>query len=284
MDVVLFWFMVSTLKGLLIMKLIMASILTLSFISLVQAELYMGAVPSGNVDEDRALYQPIANAISTALGEKVNLEISKNWLVYSKKVILDRYDLVFSEAHVAAWLMRESMGGGGLAHEPLISFEGQHKVGLFVREDSEVTALEELERARLCSSPSPGVDAIQLYKLYPNPVIQPNIREVRGGYKKIAKLLKEGRCDAGVLKVSDEKLVDGLRLIRSLMPVPKAMLTVSSRQSREKFAVIKATLTDPKKQGEWRPLLEHYGSAAFEVADENRYAGFDDMLDMSWYW
>lgn len=233
-----------------------------------QAELILTAAPRGTEAEERALYEPLAKALSGWLNEKVVYEHPKDYTTYSFR-------------------MRN------LQHEPLVKLPGKLAFLIVTAADNTtVTDLDSLIGKRICGLASPNFGTLMAMALYPNPVRQPVLLSVRGGFKDSWNSFKQGKCVAVIvrdefyLKLSDADRAS-VRVVQNTRPAPNQTLTVGPKINAAKRAELVARLTSAEGAAASDKLFEVHSKKQkqWETAQADEYEGLDLILqDMSWGW
>ena len=240
------------------------------------ADYVLTAPPREDPASGQAVYGPLAEHLSSLLGEKVVYQHPGDWRSYERKMRDGAYDIIFDGPHFAAWRIEK-----GIAH-PLVKLPGRLDFVVAVRADQpELRDVQSLIGKRVCVLPSPNLTAMTAYSMFQNPMRQPQFIPVRGGMPQLAEKVANGDCVAGVLRTSfyEKKLNDAQRqalrvLVRS-QPLTNQGITVSNRldaAARQKMA--SALLTDDGRKAAGS-LLSRFGSTekGFEPASQDDYAG-----------
>ena len=101
---------------------ILASFILFSFIIFVenvQADLILSAPPRESLEDGQELYGPLAEHLSTLLGEEVTYQHPDNWLHYQRELRNDVYDIVFDGPHFVSWRVKN------LKHDVLLKLPGK---------------------------------------------------------------------------------------------------------------------------------------------------------------
>ena len=259
------------------------------FMLVISSSVYAGqsiliaSPPTSSVMLSAAAIQPLLDAISEETDMDVEYVQYDDWLNYTKDIRKDIYDILVSEAHVASWCLRKSQSGGGLEHQVVQRAKGKRQIVLASNKSYE--DLIELNDKNICVRPSPSLDAVQLYRAYSNPVMQPNIKEVRGSYYDLVDSLKSESCDAVVVEEAFVK--GGLHTIYKFDLVDRAALTMSKKlplDIREK--IIKALSKEISKRSLKNFIRTFSGEKVKKIvsADRFEYKDYDLLLEQVWGW
>lgn len=248
----------------------------------VLADLILSAPPRESVEAGKKLYEPLAESLSQLTGEKVIYQHPENWHNYQKRLQNDEFDIVFDGPHFAAWRM------SSLKAKPLVRLPGNLRFVLVVmEEDRKITEPKHLVGKTVCTLPSPNLGALTLYSMYPNPVLQPEFRQVSGGFKQVTKELLAGKCRGAILRSSFfyKKLPDNERdsilVIKESAPIINQGITVSTRVGQESQSKMLKALTTSKGKQAMRPILDRFSAEAntFIPARDEEYVGKNLLYD-----
>ena len=248
----------------------------------VLADLILSAPPRESVEAGKKLYEPLAESLSQLTGEKVIYQHPENWHNYQKRLQNDEFDIVFDGPHFAAWRM------SSLKAKPLVRLPGNLRFVLVVmEEDRKITELKHLVGKTVCTLPSPNLGALTLYSMFPNPVLQPEFRQVSGGFKQVTKKLLAGECRGAILRSSFfyKKLPDNERdsilVIKESAPIINQGITVSTRVGQESQSKMLKALTTSKGKQAMRPILDRFSTEAntFIPARDEEYVGKNLLYD-----
>lgn len=248
----------------------------------VLADLILSAPPRESVEAGKKLYEPLAESLSQLTGEKVIYQHPENWHNYQKRLQNDEFDIVFDGPHFAAWRM------SSLKAKPLVRLPGNLRFVLVVmEEDRKITEIKHLVGKTVCTLPSPNLGALTLYSMFPNPVLQPEFRQVSGGFKQVTKKLLAGECRGAILRSSFfyKKLPDNERasilVIKESAPIINQGITVSTRVGQESQSKMLKALTTSKGKQAMRPILDRFSTEAntFIPARDEEYVGKNLLYD-----
>lgn len=252
----------------------------------VNADYIMTAPPREKPERGKAMYEPIAEYLSKILGEPVVYEQPTGWFDYSKKMREGKYDIVFDGPHFSAWRIKN------LKHVPVAVLPGKLGFVLITWADSRgVQKIRDLVGKKICALYSPNLGTGMLYKLFSNPVLQPQLYGVRGGFKKVYQAFRQGNCRAAILRdnvynktPSAEK--KQLKILVKTKPLPNQTITVSKRL-RSNAAKISRVLTSKEGAIAADVLLSRFSKKKkyFKQARVTEYAGVEQVLEgVVWGW
>jgi ABC-type phosphate/phosphonate transport system substrate-binding protein len=156
--------------------------------------LIFSAPPRGSEAKETAVYKPIADYLSRAIGRRVEYRYPDNWLNYQKQMQDNRYDIIFDGPHFIGWRMAK------IGHQPLVKLPGLLKFVVFTRKDNKIVhALDDLAGRTVCGLAPPNLATLSMYDQFPNPVRQPLVIGVKSFPKDYAKVIG-GSCVGGVMR------------------------------------------------------------------------------------
>jgi hypothetical protein len=151
--------------------------------------------PTHSKDETIKLYTPLMRYLSEVTGKKFVIEPAANFVEYSVRMRLDKYDMVFDGPHLTGWRV------ANMEHTPIVRFPGTIKIVVAAKKESSLSGLPDLEDgyARVCAFSSPNMLTMAFLSHFPNPVRQPNLIRTQG-FKGLLKCIKGNRGEAVVLR------------------------------------------------------------------------------------
>jgi ABC-type phosphate/phosphonate transport system substrate-binding protein len=250
------------------------------------ADIVFTAPPRENPDTAKALYGPIAEKLSSLLGENVIYQAPKGWADYAKNMRDGRYDIVFDGPHFAAWRLKN------LKHVPVAALPGSLDFYIIARHDDDfIKNTRNLVGQKICALPSPHLSTDLVYDLFPNPVLLPVIYEIKGGIMQAYNAFKDGKCRATIIRAeqyhrlpkSDQQSVKIVTKTRSL---PNQTVTVSQRL-QDNASQIAGFFTSQDGSLTAEKLLSRFSknNKRFQKTDSDKYAGAEDILEgVVWGW
>jgi ABC-type phosphate/phosphonate transport system substrate-binding protein len=259
---------------------ITTALITLLLAGNASAELLLTAAPRETPEEGQALYGPMVNALSEAIGEKVVYQHPGSWNDYQKKIKSGEFDIYLDGAHLASWRMENQQT------KPLVRLPGDLAFVLVSRaENDSITSIDDLVAKKVCSMPSPNLGTLTLYSMFKNPVQQPIFVDVTGGAKKLMAAMEEGRCEATIFrkkyyyKKLDKVAQAKLNVLKESKGITNQGFTISNRVDDDTVVKIQNYLTSQEGQLAAQKLLKRFspGSEKFVVANANEYQGLNLM-------
>lgn len=167
--------------------------LTLQSTAIIAAEkpYIFSAPPRGVEATEQKVYEPIAKYLSKVLGKKVEYKYPGNWLNYQNQMQQGKYDLVFDGPHFIGWRMTK------IGHQPLVKLPGD--LAFIVMAKSDSMKLDELAGLKVCGMAPPNLATLTLYKQFPNPMRQPQVKEVKS-FALAYRDVMDQKCDAAVMR------------------------------------------------------------------------------------
>ncbi len=252
------------------------------------AELVFSSAPRGKEAQEQARYAPLVKAMSEWLGEKVVYAYPKDFTRYSFAMRRGEYDIVLDGPHLVAWRMSR------IDHEPVAKLPGDITFIVAAKDDDPtLNGRDSLIARRVCGLASPHLGTLQYMAQYQNPVQQPTVFALRGGFKRVFKEFKAGKCEAVLLRdfFYERKLNDaaklGLRVVYTVPSLPDQALTAGPRLNSEQKRILRERLTNPVTAGPAKGIFKSFtrGADAFVPASPEEYQGLEILLTAStWGW
>lgn len=258
----------------------------LSLSGALHADLLFTAPPreggSGGTNERAEdLYVPIADYLTTVLGEKVTYSNPGNWLNYQSQMREDKYDIIFDGPHFISWRIEH------LGHEAIARMPGPLDFVLLARaDDTSLSKIEDLVAHSFCSIPPPNLATLSIMEKFHNPVRQPMVKSIRGGAGEAFGAFSKGTCSAVVLRANfyAKKMTDEQRrqvkVIFKTVDYPNQGFSVSKRISAKDRAQLKRALTgEPDKR--LVELIKRFGKPndRFVPTDNTEFKGLNNLLE-----
>lgn len=245
------------------------------------AELVLTAPPRETPDAGKKLYAPLASELSTLLNQEVVYQHPGNWLAYQHDMRNDKYDIVFDGPHFISWRIKN------IKHKSTVKLPGTLQFVIVGKKDDEkIKSLDDLVGRKVCGIPPPNLGTLTVYAAYERPARQPVIVPIRGGFKKVFKAFKAGKCQGAVFRTTfyAKKLSDEDRAITKVLhkseALPNQGISISSRVDAAAQKKIIDTLTKPDVEG-IKSLLARFGgkAKAFEAASDEDFLNHNKLLE-----
>jgi ABC-type phosphate/phosphonate transport system substrate-binding protein len=149
------------------------------------------APPRGTEAKEREVYDPIARYLSQSTGEHIVYKHPDNWLNYQNQMQQGKYDLVFDGPHFIGWRIDR------VGHQPLAKLPGDLAFVVITKNDD--MKLDGLAGRRICGLAPPNLATLTMYKQFPNPMRQPQVKEVKS-FAMAYRDVMDQKCDAAVMR------------------------------------------------------------------------------------
>lgn len=248
------------------------------------AEFVMTAPPRENAEAGAKIYAPLAEHLSTILGEKVIYKHPKNWLEYQRDLRHDVYDIVFDGPHFVSWRLAH------LKHEVLVKLPGTLEFVIVVnKDDREIKNMKHLVGKKICGIPPPNLATLTVIEQFQNPVRQPIIWGVKGGFPSVFKTFKKGGCRAAVFRTTffNKKLTEAdratMRVLYKSKALPNQAISVSRRiDSKYKKKIIRSLTLDETGKKAALGITKRFGgkkAPPFIAAKNKEYSEHSELLE-----
>lgn len=250
-------------------------------LTLGEPKLILSSPPRETPQAGQEQYGVIAEELSKVLGVEVVYEHPKNWTRYAADMRAGKYDLVFDGPHFAAWRMKH------VNHAPVARLPGTLKFLIISRaENKDINSIHDLIGKQICGLASPNLGTISVFALYDNPVIQPEIKVIKGGARNVVKAFFNGECSAAVVR---DKLYlnlpqakkDLIKVIDASDDMPNQTITVSTKVSVYNREKIKEFLTSIEGAKTADKLLSTYsrGNKKFLPTKDTEYTSLENLIE-----
>ena len=259
-------------------------LILLIFAHSVSAEFVMTAPPRENPEAGAKIYAPLAEHLSTILGEKVVYKHPKNWLQYQRDLRHDVYDIVFDGPHFVSWRLAH------LKHEVLVKLPGTLEFVIVVnKDDREIKKMKNLIGKKICGIPPPNLATLTVIEQFQNPVRQPIIWGVKGGFPNVHKTFKRGGCRAAVFRTTffKKKLTDAdrasMRVLYQSKALPNQAISVSRRiDDKYKNKIIRSLTLEETGKKATQGIAKRFGgkkAPSFVAAKNKEYEKHNQLLE-----
>lgn len=225
--------------------------------------------------QTRQAYQPLADYLHQITGEPVQLVTSPNFLVYWELMKRSKWDMVLDAAHFTDY-RNDKTGYTVLAKLPdTVSYT------LAANPDLMILETEELIGKRIATLPSPGLGAVRLQEIFPNPMRQPELIQAEDADDAAKKVLS-GKAAAAMIPTRMLSLYPSLVPVVTTQPVPAPAISVSPTISPDVRAKIRRAMVGAIDTTQGKAMLKAVNLPAFEAADNRLYAGQEKLLVNTW--
>lgn len=244
------------------------------------SELFLAVQPVLGEAQTRKAFEPLAQYISNATGNKVTISTSPNFMSYWSKMVMGQKSvLYFDAAHFTAYRANKK------GYQILAKIPNTVSYSLIVRDADMVFDPSELTAKRIATLGSPSIGAARLSGMFPNPSRQPIIVDVVDSQAGIAMLLK-GDVYAAIIPtpIVSRAMVEGVAIsvVTTTEPIPHIALSASPDIDKALVDKIRTALIAAQQQPKGKAMLKMIGFAKFNATHYDVYAGQDVVLKDYW--
>jgi phosphonate transport system substrate-binding protein len=145
-------------------------------------------------------------------------------------------------------------------------------------EENFVFEMDELISKRIATMAAPGMGAVRLSSMFPNPVRLPFIIEANNSVDAVNKVI-HGDVDAAIIPSPLVGNYTNLNSVVSTDPVPHMALSASPEVPDDVALAVKQALLDAPDTPQGKKMLADMNIEYFEDASAEVYAGYADLLD-----
>lgn len=239
--------------------------------------------PTHTKEETVRLYTPLMRYLSSVTGKQFVIDPAANFIEYSVRMRLKKYDMLFDGPHLTGWRMVNQ------GHIPIIRLPGTIKIIVVANKDANVNSMEDLEAgyARVCAFASPNMLTMAFLSYFPNPVRQPNLIRTQG-FKELSDCMHSGHGEAAVLrdkqweKMSEEEKANLKVVATPERGYPDRTFTVSPQISEALRKQISDALLSEEGQKVSQGILDRFNKKNFISAKVEEYDSLDLLLSPVW--
>lgn len=254
----------------------LAAILLTSMVSAVHAdELTFSVFPVVSEARTKETYAPLVRYLNRATGHNFKMITQNNFMSYWMAMKKGGYDLILDGPHLTDYRIRK------MGYEVVAKYPAVASYTLASHEDVPILELNELIGHAIASPPSPSMGAIQIYKLFPNPLRQPQQMET-GDSDQAAERVIERRADAAILPTPMLGRYPQLVPVYTTPQFPAPAFSVRGELSPAIKQGIKKALLDIGKSDDGKKALEAMNITAIEDTNAADFKGYMDLLEGMW--
>ena len=258
-------------------KLILRTLILLPLVlfnTITQAEKYNLAVqPILPAKDIQASYLPLANYLSEQTGHEFTIVSYREFLSYWVRMKKGKdMHFILDAAHFTDYRIQRK------GYKALVKLPDTVSFTVVTNEDNFIFDMEELISKKIATMPSPGLGAIRLHEMFPNPVRLPFFIQVSNSVDAVNKVL-DGSVDAAIIPTPLVNSFDTLNSVIATEPVPHMALSSSPEvPDTVNKAVIQALLNAPNTE-KGKAMLSEMNIETFQDANTETYAGYADLLE-----
>ncbi len=253
--------------------LILGFLLALSSATALAENYFLAVQPVLPPDEIAKNYKPLVKYLSKKTGHIFTVKSYRNFLTYWARMQKAKdMHFILDAAHFTDYRVKRK------DYRVLVKFPDTVSFTVVTGEDNLVFDMDELISKRIATMASPGMGAVRLNSMFPNPVRLPFFIEANNAVDAVNKLL-DGNVDAAIIPSPLVGNYESLNTVTSTEPVPHMALSASPEVPDEVALAVKQALLEAKDTPDGKMMLEAMNIEYFEEANANMYAGYADLLD-----
>ena len=218
-------------------------------------------------------FQPLADYLSQETGQTIVITTQRNFLFYWTKMRKNKkgFDLVLDAAHFTDYRVKTQ------GYTVLAKFPDTVSFSIVTSEDNFILDQEELIGLRVATMPSPGLGALRLEELFPNPVRTPLYIWEQNTSVAVEKIVS-GKIDAAIIPTRLASTYDNLNIVLTTEPVPHMALSASPDVPAEVVEKIRQALLSANTKENGKKMLTKLKTENFEAASSETYDGYANLL------
>lgn len=218
-------------------------------------------------------YRPLADYLSQKTGHEFTIVSYRDFLTYWIRMKKGKQlHFILDGAHFTDFRIQRK------GYQVLVKMPDTVSFTVVTNEDNLVFDMEELVSKKIASMPSPGMGAIRLNEMFPNPLRLPISIQASDSVDAVKKVL-DGSVDAAIIPSPLVGRYSGLNTVISTEPVPHMALSASPAVPKDVAQAVKNALLEATNTAAGKKMLKDLNIAYFENTSAKTYAGFADMLD-----
>ena len=237
------------------------------------ANYFLSVQPVLPSDQIQHNYKPLAKYLSEKTGHTISIKSYRNFLTYWARMQKARdMHFILDAAHFTDYRVQHKN------YRVLAKFPDTVTFTVVTGEANFIFEMEELISKRIATMASPGMGAVRLNSMFPNPVRLPFCIEASDSVDAVNRVL-EGSVDAAIIPSPLVGNYENLNSVVSTDPVPHMAFSASPEVPDEVVLAVKHALLDAIKTPAGKKMLEQMNIEYFEDADAELYAGYAVLLE-----
>jgi len=239
------------------------------------AEYNLAIQPILPPDQTRKAYEPLAQYLTEVTGHKIKLVTSINFIAYWETMRKQPYDLILDAAHFTSYRVNK------MNYKPLAKIQDVVSYTLVTGEGSLIIDPDELIGKKVATIGSPGLGAVRLIEMYPNPLRQPVIVEVNNSIDSIKKVL-DNKADGAIVPTPLVGAYPSLVSVMTTDQVPHIALSAAPSVDPAAQAAITKALLEAGNTPKGQAMLQAINFPGFEAVTPATYRGYSALLEGVW--
>lgn len=240
-----------------------------------EAALRLAVQPILPEAQTRRVFQPLADYLGAKTGKRFELVTTTNFLTHWQLFQRENYDLIIDGPHFTDYRVQK------MGYRPVAKFPSVVSYSLVASEDRLILDTRDLVAQKVATLPSPGLGALWLNTIFPNPLRQPMIIEADNSVSAVEKLLAGGAA-AAMIPTPLVGRYSALVPVLTTGQVPAPGVSVSGSVDPETVGRIREALLEADTDPQGRALLAELRLSGFEPADRHTFDGQADALKGVW--
>ncbi len=258
-----------------LVRLMLSVMLLVPTASYASSDMVLAIQPIMPESQTRQAYQPLADYLHQITGKPVKLVTSPNFLVYWELMKRNDWDLVLDAAHFTDYR------SGKTGYTVLAKLPDTVSYTLAANPDLMILEANELIGKRIATLPSPGLGAVRLQEIFPNPMRQPELIQAEDADDAANKVLS-GKAAAAMIPTRMLSRYPALVPVVTTKPVPAPAISVAPNIPPDVQAKIRRAMLEATRTEQGKAMLKAVNLPAFEAADNRLYSGQKHLLANTW--
>ncbi len=218
-------------------------------------------------------YQPLAEYLTQQTGHNFTIKTYKNFYTYWERMKKAKdFDFVLDAAHFTDFRVQRKN------YTVLAKFPDTVSFTVVSGEENFVFDMEELISKKIATMHSPGLGAIRLHAMFPNPVRLPNYIQMNNANEAAQKVI-DAEVDAAIIPTPLVNLYSDLNTVLSTEPAPHMALSAAPYIPPEVAEKVKTALLNASNIQAGKEMLSHLNVETFEPATNSVYQGYAELLE-----
>jgi len=218
-------------------------------------------------------YTPLAEYLTEKTGHTFSIKTYRNFLTYWARMQKARdMHFILDAAHFTDYRVQRK------DYKVLVKLPDTVSFTVVTGEENFVFEMDELISKKIATMASPGMGAVRLNGMFPNPIRLPFYIEASDSVDAVEKVIN-GHADAAIIPSPLVGNYERLNSVVSTDPVPHMAMSASPEIPHGVALAVKQALLGATKTPEGKKMLETMRIEYFEDADADVYAGYSELLE-----
>lgn len=235
----------------------------------------LGIQPIMSRTETKTFYRPLSEYLSDRTGHQFRIVAHHNFVAYWEAMRRKPTDLVLDPPHFTGYRVRKAN------YQVLAKIRDTLSFSLITNEDLLLFEPDELIGKRVVTPASPSLSGVELARIFPNQMRQPNTIS-EPNFEQALQRLRAGHAEAALVPTPMISGDTTVNTVTTTEPVPHLAVSASPELPDELRRQIQRALLEAHQNETGQAMLEKVNISGFEAADNDLYRPYAALLQGVW--